>query len=155
LRNGNATRAERHIVVAEQNVGAAQVLTPDRGCRKDRDETPAIPSSSVRARSAAISAADGGEFPLGAVKTDASRLTFSLSGRTDSASALTASQMSQHVQRSTRTIRHSWRLAISVANRPSLTPHIYGETRLDEPFAMSYVLRDLSRGMLSIGSFEL
>jgi hypothetical protein len=158
LRNGNATRAERHIVVAEQNVGAAQVLTPDRGCRKDRDETPTIPSSSVRARSAAIGAADGGELrelPWGAVQTDASCLTFSLSGRTDSASALTASQMSQHVQRSTRAIRHSSRLAISVANRPSLTPHIYGETRLDEPFAMSYVLRDLSRGMLSIGSFEL
>lgn len=152
LRNGNATRAERHIAVAEQNVGAAQVLTPDRGCRSDRDETPAIPSSSVRARSAA----DGGEFPLGAVKdTDANCLTFSLSGRTDSASALTASQMSQREQSSTRAIRHSLRLAISVVNRPSLTPHIYGETRLDGPFAMSYVLRDLSRGVLSISGFEL
>lgn len=160
LRNGNATRAERHIAVAEQNVGAAQVLTPDRGCRKGRDETPAIPSSSVRARSAALSAADGGNvsaaLPPGAVKnTDASRLTFSLSGRTDSASALTASQMSQHDQRSRRAIRHALRLAISVVNRPSLTPHIYGETRLDEPFAMSYVLRDLSRGVLSLSGFEL
>jgi hypothetical protein len=160
LRHGNATRAERHIAVAEQNVGAAQVLTPDRGCREARDETPAIPSSSVRARRVALSAADGGSrsaaLPLGAVKnTDASRLTFSLSGRTDSASALTASQMSQHDRRNKRAIRHSLRLAISVVNRPSLTPHIYGETRLDEPFAMSYVLRDLSRGVLSISSFVL
>jgi hypothetical protein len=156
LRNGSATRAERHIAVAEQNVGAAQVLTPDRGCRKERDETPAIPSSSVRARSAASSAADGGELPLGAVKnTDASCLIFSLAGWTDSASAPTASQMSQHDQRSAGAIRHALRLAISVVNRPSLTPHIYGETRLDEPFAMSYVLRDLSRAMLSIGGFEL
>ena len=172
LRNGNASRAARHIAIAEQNVGAAQVLTPDRGCRKDRDETPAIPSSSVRARSAADSAADGGSNSrqsrslrcatpdlrslLGAVKnTDASCLTFSLSGRTDSASALTASQMSQHVQRSTGAIRHSLRLAISVVNRPSLTQHIYGETRLDDPLAMSYVLRDLSRSVLSISGFEL
>jgi hypothetical protein len=77
LEIGNATRAERHIALAEQNVGAAQVLTPERGCQSVRDEVPAIPSSSVRAERATRALAqrsfeaDGGgsnaTFPAGAV----------------------------------------------------------------------------------------
>lgn len=160
LRNGDAARAQRHIAVAEQNLGAAQVLTPDRGCASAGDEVPAIPRSSVRARSAARMAADGGDlsavFPAGAVKnTDAICLTFSLPGCTDTASALTASQMSQHVQSISSADLRSLRLADRV-NQPSLTPHLDGETRLDEAFAMSCVRRDLSQGIvLSIGGFEL
>jgi hypothetical protein len=77
LEIGNATRADRHIGLAEQNVGAAQVLTPDRGCASARDEVPAIPSSSMQSRGATRAAAlrkleaDGGgvctTFPAGAV----------------------------------------------------------------------------------------
>jgi hypothetical protein len=152
LRNGNAARAQQHIAVAEQNVGAAQVLTPDRGCATGSDQVPAIPRSSVPARSAANAAADGGklsaQLPLGAVKnTDAKCLTLSLAGRADSASALTASQMSQHDQSCGSADPRSLRLA-STVNEPCLTPHLYGETRLDEAFAMSYAV-------LSIGDFEL
>lgn len=153
LRGGNAARAQRHITIAEHNVGAAQVLTPDRGCHDAGDEVPAIPSTSVRARSAARPAADGGKlsvaFPAGAVKNTApGHLTFSRSGRTDSASALTASQMSQHDRSCSSADRRSLRLAERV-NQSSLTPHLDGETRLDEAFAMSYGI------VLSIGDFEL
>ena len=156
LRAGNAARAERHIAVAEQNLGAAQVLTPDRGCNTASDEIPAIPSSSVRPRSVLRRAADGGSLPLGAVKnTDAECLTFNLSGQTDSARALTASQMSQHDRSCVGAAQRSLRLAVSMVERSSLTSHLVDETRLDEPFAMSYVLRDLSRGVLSISGFEL
>jgi len=155
LRAGNAAVAERHIAVSEQNLGAAQVLTPDRGCRTIGDETPAIPSSSTRPRSVSSYAADGGGLPLGAVKnTDAECLTFNLSGQTDSARALTASQMSQHVRSTAGSAQRSLRLAISMVERSSLTSHLVDETRLDDPLAMSYVLRDLSRGVLSIGGFD-
>lgn len=77
LKIGNATRAERHISLAEQNVGAAQVLIPERGCESARDEVPAIPGSSMQSRSTKRAAAQrkleadgGGEcatFPAGAV----------------------------------------------------------------------------------------
>jgi hypothetical protein len=156
LRNGDLARAERHIAAAQANLGAAQVLTPDRGC-KTGDETPAIPSNSRRPRSAARSAADGGaSFPHGAVKNiDAERLTFSFLRRADTAEALTASQMSRHDQSGAGAAHCSLRLAISANARSSLTPQVVGETRLVGPFAMSYVLRDLSRAMLSIGGFEL
>jgi hypothetical protein len=161
LRNGNAARAERHISVAEQNVGAAQVLTPDRGCTAGSDEVPAIPRSSVRAHSVAVGAADGGNvssaLQLGDVKnTDARCLIFSLSGRTDNPSALTASQMSQHDQSCGSADLRSVRRAVSSLNRPTLTPDLDGETRLDEAFAMSYVPQDLLYGVvLSISDFVL
>jgi hypothetical protein len=77
LEIGNATRAEQHIALAEQNVGAAQVLTPERGCQSARDEVPAIPSSSLHSHSATRALAlrsfeaDGGgsnaALPAGAV----------------------------------------------------------------------------------------
>jgi hypothetical protein len=161
LRNGNAARAERHIAVAEQNVGAAQVLTPDRGCKTGSDQTPTIPSTSVRARSAALDAADGGvaalALPLGAVKdTDASRLILQLSERTDSRSAFTDSRMSQHDQSCGSVDLRSLRLAISEVNRASLTRHLYGETRLDDAFAMSYFPQDLQYDtVFSNGGFDL
>lgn len=77
LEIGNATRAEQHIALAEQNVGAAQVLTPERGCQSVRDEVPAIPSSSLHSHSVTRALAlrsfeaDGGglnaTLPAGAV----------------------------------------------------------------------------------------
>jgi hypothetical protein len=158
LKNGNATRAQRHIALAEQNVGAAQVLTPDRGCQSVRDEMPAIPSSSTRSRSQAQTRllvdaeADGGRnnatFPAGAVKdTDARSLTFSFCRQTDTANATLASQMPkvEWSCRSTdlRTLPETQRLKAA-----RLTAHVYGETRLDEAIAMSSVV-------LSIGDFEL
>ena len=160
LRSGHAARAQRHISVAEQNLGAAQVLTPDRGCAAGRDEVRAIPQGSLRAPSAMRVAADGGEaraiFPLGAVKNaDADGLMFDHAWRSDSASALTASQMSQAALGVGSKERRSSRLAVSLVQVPRLTAHLDGETRLHEALARSYVLQDLSRVVLSIGGFVL
>jgi hypothetical protein len=94
LQSGHTAQAQRHIAVAEQNVGAAQVLTPDRGCESVRDEVPATPSSSMQTRSAMratgqFGEADGGRsksaFPVGAVnenRLNAARLTAHVYGET-------------------------------------------------------------------------
>jgi hypothetical protein len=106
LQNGEAARAQRHIGMAEQNLGAAQVLTPDRGCATSAqgavDEIPTIPRSSMRLRSGASrvvntrsAEADGGNtFPAGAVKnTDARCLITTMCRNTDNAHAAHASQI--------------------------------------------------------------
>lgn len=47
LRNGDVPRALQHLDEAEMNLGAAQVLTPERGCKGAGQELPAEPRPSA------------------------------------------------------------------------------------------------------------
>jgi hypothetical protein len=159
LLHGDATRALRHLALAEQNLGAAQVLTPARGCKSgpaSAHEVSAIPNrsgpSDARARNPLE--ADGGAgtaLPAGAVQaredSAARPLTLTAYERIRVASALTASQMT-YAANDRQVSEARDRCMTTSVKRTSLTRPIYGERRLDESIEMSYVV-------LSIGDFEL
>lgn len=160
LLHGDATRALQHLALAEQNLGAAQVLTPDRGCKSaspSSDEVSAIPSRSSEGRAVAQHAleADGGGDALscGAVQAhddNAARdLTLTAYERIGVASALNASQMT-YAANDRHASEASDRCMTASVEQTSLTPRIYGDRRLDVSMEMSYVV--LSIGDLSPGS---
>jgi hypothetical protein len=157
LLQGDADRAQQHLTLAEQNLGAAQVLTPDRGCKSttpNADEVSAIPGSSSADEVQVTKPleADGGSIarPRGTVKThveNAARdLTLTAYERICVASALTASQMTYAANDRHASEASDPRMT-TVVEQATLTPRAYGDRRLDVPMEMSYVV--LSIGDLS------
>jgi hypothetical protein len=159
LLHGDADRALRHLALAEQNLGAAQVLTPDRGCKSARASTDEVSTISTRSSTAGAVAqkvleANGGKqaaLPSGAVKArDESavrELTLTAYERIRIASALKASQMA-YAANDRHASKARARCMTASVEQTSLTPRIYGERRLYESIEISYVV-------LSIGDFDL